>query len=474
MRRRACPRTPLRHRLRVQAEGRCRCRSACREAASRRLRGGARSRPLRRPAPEGKTTRTAGGPVGGCLSDLTERARRGEIDPLIGREAELDRLIHVLCRRRKNNPVLVGDPGAGKTAIVEGLALAIARGAGARPAERGTHPRARCRGAPGGHLVARRVRGAPDRRHLGDPGRSRRDPVHRRDPHDRGRRELDRQRARCVEPAQAGSGGRHCAASARPRSRSTRPRSSTIVRSNAGSRRSRSSSRRPTRPCRSWRASARATKSTTACGSRPTALRAAVELSRTVHARAAAARQGHRPDRRGGRRPAAGGRPSEATGRRRARDRGGGGEDGGMPVRTISVSDQERLRGSGAGLKDVIFGQDEAVEALVRGDQDGPRRPASAGQADRVVPVLRPDGSGQDGAGQAAGPPAGSRVPALRHERVHGEAHGVAADRRAARVRRLRPGRPAHRRRAQDTRTPCWCSTRSRRRTRTSSTSCCR
>jgi ATP-dependent Clp protease ATP-binding subunit ClpA len=70
-------------------------------------------------------------PLDGMLAlyatDLTERARRGEIDPLIGRDAELDRMIHVLCRRRKNNPVLVGDPGAGKTAIVEGLALAIAR-----------------------------------------------------------------------------------------------------------------------------------------------------------------------------------------------------------------------------------------------------------------------------------------------------------------------------------------------------------
>jgi ATP-dependent Clp protease ATP-binding subunit ClpA len=69
--------------------------------------------------------------VGNALApyavDLTERARRHEIDPLIGRDAELDRMIHVLCRRRKNNPVLVGEPGAGKTAIVEGLALAIMR-----------------------------------------------------------------------------------------------------------------------------------------------------------------------------------------------------------------------------------------------------------------------------------------------------------------------------------------------------------
>ncbi|MDR0467125.1 MAG: AAA family ATPase, partial [Deltaproteobacteria bacterium] len=65
--------------------------------------------------------------------DLTERARSGRIDPLVGREAELERCIEVLCRRRKNNPLLVGDPGVGKTAVAEGLALRIAQG-GAPPA----------------------------------------------------------------------------------------------------------------------------------------------------------------------------------------------------------------------------------------------------------------------------------------------------------------------------------------------------
>jgi ATP-dependent Clp protease ATP-binding subunit ClpC len=60
--------------------------------------------------------------------DLTESATRGQLDPLIGREAELDRVIQVLCRRTKNNPVLIGEPGVGKTAIVEGLANKIVRG----------------------------------------------------------------------------------------------------------------------------------------------------------------------------------------------------------------------------------------------------------------------------------------------------------------------------------------------------------
>lgn len=60
--------------------------------------------------------------------DLTEKARAGKIDPLIGREQELDRAIEVLCRRRKNNPLFVGDPGVGKTALAEGLAVRIAEG----------------------------------------------------------------------------------------------------------------------------------------------------------------------------------------------------------------------------------------------------------------------------------------------------------------------------------------------------------
>jgi ATP-dependent Clp protease ATP-binding subunit ClpC len=61
--------------------------------------------------------------------DLTDLAKRGRIDPVIGRESEMERVIQTLCRRKKNNPVLVGEPGVGKTAIVEGLAQRIIIGA---------------------------------------------------------------------------------------------------------------------------------------------------------------------------------------------------------------------------------------------------------------------------------------------------------------------------------------------------------
>src|SRR5947207_10564209 len=68
---------------------------------------------------------TSGDPLKLYAMNLNERAKKGEIDPLIGRGPELERTIQILCRRRKNNPLFVGEPGVGKTAIAEGLALKI-------------------------------------------------------------------------------------------------------------------------------------------------------------------------------------------------------------------------------------------------------------------------------------------------------------------------------------------------------------
>ena len=64
-------------------------------------------------------------PLEAFTVNLVDKAARGLIDPLIGRDDEIERTIHVLCRRRKNNPIYVGDPGVGKTAIAEGLAMKI-------------------------------------------------------------------------------------------------------------------------------------------------------------------------------------------------------------------------------------------------------------------------------------------------------------------------------------------------------------
>jgi len=67
-------------------------------------------------------------PLKSFAINLLDRAKKGEIDPVIGRTAELERTIQILCRRRKNNPLFVGEPGVGKTAIAEGLALKIQEG----------------------------------------------------------------------------------------------------------------------------------------------------------------------------------------------------------------------------------------------------------------------------------------------------------------------------------------------------------
>ncbi|HEV2913411.1 MAG TPA: ATP-dependent Clp protease ATP-binding subunit ClpA [Pyrinomonadaceae bacterium] len=78
--------------------------------------------------PEDDDAQPVRDPLAAFTADLVERAAAGHIDLLIGRTSEVQRTVQVLCRRRKNNPLYVGDPGVGKTAIAEGLALKIHRG----------------------------------------------------------------------------------------------------------------------------------------------------------------------------------------------------------------------------------------------------------------------------------------------------------------------------------------------------------
>jgi len=73
---------------------------------------------------EGQTVKTPA--LNAFGRDLTEMAKKGELDPVIGRKNEIERVIQILCRRTKNNPVLLGEAGVGKTAIAEGLAQSIA------------------------------------------------------------------------------------------------------------------------------------------------------------------------------------------------------------------------------------------------------------------------------------------------------------------------------------------------------------
>src|SRR6056297_3584710 len=80
------------------------------------------------PAERDKPKQKPADPLKSFTVDLLARAREGKIDPLIGREQELERTILVLCRRRKNNPIFVGEPGVGKTAMAAGLALRVSQG----------------------------------------------------------------------------------------------------------------------------------------------------------------------------------------------------------------------------------------------------------------------------------------------------------------------------------------------------------
>lgn len=77
---------------------------------------------------QAKPKKQAPDPLKSFTIDLIARAREGKIDPLIGRDQELERTVLILCRRRKNNPIFVGEPGVGKTAMAEGLALRVAEG----------------------------------------------------------------------------------------------------------------------------------------------------------------------------------------------------------------------------------------------------------------------------------------------------------------------------------------------------------
>ena len=89
---------------------------------------GAGSRGVEAGAESAENGEAKADPLAQYTVELTARAREGKIDPLVGRVAELDRAVEVLCRRRKNNPLFVGDPGVGKTALAEGLALRIVEG----------------------------------------------------------------------------------------------------------------------------------------------------------------------------------------------------------------------------------------------------------------------------------------------------------------------------------------------------------
>ena len=142
-------------------------------------------------------------PLERFASDLTKSAREGKLEPVIGRESEIERTVQVLCRRLKNNPIHVGDAGVGKTAITEGLAQRIVAG-DVPPRLKDYTIYALDMGAL---LAGTKFRGdfeetsqesrrrAPQERQVHT--------LHRRDPHDRGRGRGLRRLPRRLQPPQA-------------------------------------------------------------------------------------------------------------------------------------------------------------------------------------------------------------------------------------------------------------------------------
>ena len=143
--------------------------------------------------------------------DLTEAAEQGKLDPVIGRDEEIRRVIQILSRRTKNNPVLIGEPGVGKTAIVEGLAQRIVAG----DVPEGLKDRRVWALDIGSLLAGSKYRGEFEERLKAvlteiKSSEGRVDPLHRRAAHDR-RRRRGRGRRRRGEPAQADARARRAA-----------------------------------------------------------------------------------------------------------------------------------------------------------------------------------------------------------------------------------------------------------------------
>ena len=377
-----------------------------------------------------------------CVN-LNRKARDGKIDPLIGREPEVLRTIQVLCRRQKNNPLFVGDPGVGKTAIAEGLARKIIKGEVPEVLQDATIFALDM----GALLAGTRYRGDFEERLKAVmkeienyPGSI-----------------LFIDEIHTVIGAGATSGGAMDASNLlKPalQSGSVRCIGSTTYKEY---RQHFEKDRALVRRFQKIDVKEPSVEDSVAIlkGLKPyfesfhklkytnEAIRTAVELSaKYIHDRKlpdkaidvideTGASQMLVPE--GKRKKKITVKEIEATVATMAR----------IPPKTVTKSDAEVLINLQKDLKRVVFGQDQAIEALASAI-----KLSRAGLREPEKPIgcylfSGPTGVGKTEVAQAARRPDGHRAATLRHVGIHGEAHGQPPHRRAAGLRRLRPGRPA-------------------------------
>ena len=333
--------------------------------------------------------------LGAYCINLNEKARDGRIDPLIGREHEVERTIQILARRQKNNPLYVGEPGVGKTAIAEGLAKRI---------EEGDVPEVLADATiytldMGALLAGTRYRGDFEERLKAvmseieaiDGAILFIDEIHTiigAGATSGGAMDA----SNLLKPALAGGKLRCIGSTTYKEYRNYFEKDRALTRRfqkidvNEPSVEDAVKILRGLKPYYEEHHDVRYTER--GAPHRRRALRA-------LHRRPQAARQGHRRDRRGRCGADAGAGVAAQEDHRRQRRRGVVAKIARIPPKSVSRDDRQSLQNLDRDLKTMVFGQDQAIDALAC-DQAGPGRPARTGKADRQLSVLRPDRCRQD------------------------------------------------------------------------------